>query len=55
MVTNQVEVGQKIRIRIMVNYLQEVLTQGTIGYMIQNMQGANVAGYNIYNSGKLLP
>lgn len=54
-VTNQVEVGQKIRIRIMVNYLQEVLTQGTIGYMIQNMQGANVAGYNIYNSGKLLP
>lgn len=54
-ITNQVELGDKITLRVSVKYNRDILTEGTIGYMIQNMQGVNVVGYNIYNSGKLLP
>lgn len=54
-VTNQVELGDKVKLRVSVKYNRDIFTEGTIGYMIQNMQGVNVVGYNIYNSGKLLP
>lgn len=53
--TNQVSLGDKVKLRVSVKYNRDIFTEGTIGYMIQNMQGVNVVGYNIYNSGKLLP
>lgn len=48
-------VGEKIKFRIFVHYKQDIVTEGTIGYMIKNMQGVDVVGYNIYNSAQLLP
>lgn len=53
--TREVNIGQKLTLRIAVKYHINVPTKGTIGYMIQNMQGTSIAGFNIYNSGKLLP
>jgi teichoic acid transport system ATP-binding protein len=53
--TNQVSLGDHVKLRISVRYNRDVLTEGTLGYMVQNMQGVNVFGYNVYNSGTLLP
>ncbi|MBY0245716.1 MAG: ABC transporter ATP-binding protein [Sphingobacteriaceae bacterium] len=53
--TNDLQLNCKVKIRIYVHFKQDVLTEGTIGYMIQSLQGVNIFGYNIYNSGSLIP
>lgn len=53
--TDNVNVGDLITVRIYVKYYKDIATEGIIGYMFQNEQGQGIIGYNIWNSGKLLP
>jgi teichoic acid transport system ATP-binding protein len=52
---NIIPFGEMITLRLLIEYNNDIETEGTVGYMVRNHTGVDVFGMNIYNKGKLLP
>lgn len=52
---NVIPFGEMVTLRLLIQYYNNIETEGTVGYMVRNHNGVDVFGMNIYNKGKLLP